>query len=126
MNRVVAVRAIQFHSHHRIAVHPPFVSPSLVVDDTRNCSMGGAVQHGRLLPLLDKGDDHELGARLRPFFGGDRWPYPSLQLEGGRNWLHIQMDSKWDGCSTGRGSGPREKDLDPQDEQDIPGDSGGS
>ena len=126
MNRVVAVSATQVHSHHRTAVHLPFVSPSFVVDDTRNCSTGGAVQHGRLLPLLDKGDDHELGARLRPSSGGDRRPYPSLQLEGCRNWPHIQVHSKWDGYSTGRDSEPRGTDLDPQDEQDIPGDSGGS
>ena len=125
-NRVVAVWATQLRSHHRTAVHPPFVSPSLVADDTRNCSTGGAVQRGRLVPLLDKGDDHELGARLQASSGGDRRPYPSLQLEGCRNWAHIQVHSKLDGYSTGHGSEPRGTDLDPQDEQDIPGDSGGS
>jgi hypothetical protein len=122
MNRVVAVQATQLHSHHRTAVHPPFVSPSLAVDDTRNYSMGGAVQHGSLLLRLDKGNGHELGARPQPFSDGDRRPYPSSQLEGCKNWPRIRVHSKLDGYSTARGSGPRETDLKPQDERDTPGD----
>ena len=122
MNRVVAVRATQLHSHHRTAVHPPFVSLSLAVDDTRNYSMGDAVQHGSLLLRLDKGDGHELGARPQPFSDGDRRPDPSSQLEGCKNWPRIRVHSKLDGYSTARGSGPREMDLKPQDERDTPGD----
>jgi len=96
-----------------------------MVDYTRNCLRGGVVRRGCSQPRLDKGDGHELGARLRLFSGGDRWPYPNLQLEGCRNWAHTQMDSKRDDYSTGRDLGPRGVDLDPQDEQDIPVDSGG-
>lgn len=61
MNRVVAVWSTPLHSHHTTAVHPPFVLPYLAADYTRNCSPRNGVQHGRLWPLLDNGDDHELG-----------------------------------------------------------------
>jgi hypothetical protein len=84
--------------------------------------MGGGVQHGRLLPCLDKGDGHELGARPQPFSGGDSRPYPSSQLEGCRNWPRMRVHSKLDGYWTACGSGPRGTDLEPQDEQDTPGD----
>jgi len=62
---------------------------------------------GVLPPLLDKGNDHELGARLLRSSGGDRRPYPSLQLEGCRNWAHIQVHSKWDGRSSYSDPGER-------------------